>query len=141
MKNISNGQGNLLYAKLTKAERIKSRSLLIQILKNGNKIHATFFRINYLFKNHSNQNHTKTVFGISVPKKITKKAVERNRIKRLFRHAWQAIKSQIEPQISNHFTLCIFITVNQKVLDFHRPFTELKLALQKILLNLPHAEN
>lgn len=143
MKNISNGQGNVLYAKLTKAERFKSKSLLIQVLKNGYKIHTTFFRVNFLFKTSSNHHsHTKTILGISIPKKVTKKAVERNRMKRLLKHAWQSIKNEVETQISQRFTLYIFITAYQKFLKSMQDLREeLTLAIQKILLNLPHAEN
>lgn len=139
MKNSSNGSHKLYYARLTKAERIKSRSLLITILKKGQKIKSSLFSINYCFQTISSKH--KTIFAISVPKKVSKKAVERNRIKRIYKHAWQILKPNIESQIPHPFTLCVFITVYQKIINsIHEILDEFKLIFQKLLLNLPHAE-
>ncbi len=143
MKKSSNGSHKLFYAKLTKTERIKSKSLLTTILKNGQKIKSSFFVITYFFQTISHSSlSSKTIFAISVPKKVSKKAVERNRIKRIFRHAWQSLKNSIELQIPSHLKLCIFISVYQKFLgSIHDIVEELKFCFQKMLLNLPHAEN
>ncbi len=143
MKKSSNGSHKLFYARLTKAERLKSKSLLITILKKGQKIKTSFFAVTYLFQTISHSTlSSKTIFAISVPKKVSKKAVERNRIKRIFRHAWQSFKNSIELQIPSHLKLCIFVSVYQKILHtIHDIVEELRFCFQKMLLNLPHAEN
>lgn len=143
MKNILNGQGKLFYAKLTKAERIKSRSLLLYVIKYGQKYKCTSFGIIYLFVDSSSFSHQKfkTQFSIAVPKKVTKKSSERNRIKRIYRHAWQLIKKNWEDTIPNTLKLCFLITVyNYSVNQLDVVVNELQIAFQKILLNLPHAE-
>ncbi len=132
MKNISNGKHNLIYARLTKTERIKSKSLLINILKEGQKIKNALFGISYKFQ-FSDNSLQKTVFGISVSKKVASKAHERNRIKRVYRHAWQSIKSTIETQIPNHTVLCLLITVYEReFLSIHAIIEKLKFAFEKI---------
>ncbi len=140
MKNISNGKSNFKYARLTKAERTKSRSLLIEIFKKNQKIKSHTFSLYYVFK--SANYSPRTIFGISIPKKVAPKAFHRNRIKRLFKHAWQSIKTTISLMIPEDIVLCCFVMVHiNSCFTFHEIQKELETVFSKLLLNLPHAEN
>lgn len=73
-------------------------------------------------------------FGISVPKKIIPKAVDRNLIKRRIRECIRKLKNDFfNDQKYSNFTLQIFFIQNSRlVLDYDALFSELKLLLEKI---------
>jgi ribonuclease P protein component len=75
---------------LKKDERLKSRKQLEQLFAGGKKITVAPFRISY-----STSPSEKPVlqFGVGVSSKNFKKAVDRNRIKRLVREAWRLAKN------------------------------------------------
>jgi ribonuclease P protein component len=142
MKNSSNGKVIPLYAKLSKAERIKSKSLLLQVLKKGQKIKTSLFGLTYWFHSEGIELGAKsTSFAVSVSKKVSSKAVDRNRLKRVYRHAWQSIKFEIEQQVPSNGLLCVFISVYQNQDSFSLIVQKLKEILPKILVTLPHAKD
>jgi ribonuclease P protein component len=142
MKNSSNGKVIPLYAKLSKAERIRSKSLLLQVLKKGQKIKTSLFGLTYWFHSGGIELGAKsTLFAVSVSKKVSSKAVDRNRLKRVYRHAWQSIKFEIEQQVPSDGLLCVFISVYQNQDSFSFIVQKLKEILPKILVTLPHAKD
>jgi len=142
MKNSSNGKVIPFYAKLSKAERIKSKSLLLQVLKKGQKIKTNLFGLTYWFHSGGIELGAKsTSFSVSVSKKVSSKAVDRNRLKRVYRHAWQSIKFVIEQQLPSNGLLCVFISVYQNQDSFSLIVQKLKEILPKILVTLPHAKD
>jgi ribonuclease P protein component len=143
MKKTLNGNHHLHYAKLTKAHRIKSKSLLASILKNGIKIKSTNFGIIFFWKASTDSIlDVSTKFAISVSKKVSKKAVERNRLKRVYKHAWQLVMPKWEAQVPIGFTLCLFLVIYQRTLNsLENVIQEMETLLQKVFLNLPHAKN
>lgn len=75
---------------LPKAEKLKSRKTIEQLFQKGNSITLHPFRLLYSVSFSSSPASIK--MGVAVSKKFFKKAVERNRIKRLLREAYRKNK-------------------------------------------------
>ena len=69
---------------LGKKERLKSKKLIGKLFEEGKSIKKYPFRLIYLIQD-KNSFKIKTQASFSVPKRNFKKAVDRNRIKRLMR--------------------------------------------------------
>lgn len=76
---------------LGKTERLKSRKLTELLFSEGNKFTIAPFRIHYSFTiaEKSSLHPIAIRFGVGVSKRNFKKAVDRNRIKRLIREAYR----------------------------------------------------
>ena len=79
---------------LGKKERLKSRKAIEQLFKEGKRFTVSPFRIFYL---PSAANELQ--FGAGVGTKNFKKAVDRNKIKRLTREAWRLQKGILQEQL------------------------------------------
>jgi len=125
---------NLRVAKqftLGKNERLKSRKLIEQLFAEGKNISVSPFRIYYLInKTISTQNSPpdrreeifSLRFGAGVSAKNFKKAVDRNRIKRLTREAYRLQKKELQEILKQKkLELTIFFIYTSKELpDFNR---------------------
>ena len=90
------GQPSLFVAKqftLGKEERLKSRKQTELLFSEGKKFTIAPFRIHYSFNKAEN---TSVQFGAGVSKRNFKKAVDRNRIKRLMREAYRLQKIMLQ---------------------------------------------
>ncbi len=81
---------------LGKNERLKSRKQIEQLFTKGKKFSITPFRVYYLFNDMANPS---LQFGVGVSNKNFKKAVDRNKIKRLTREAYRLQKITLQQQI------------------------------------------
>ncbi|MBL7740698.1 MAG: ribonuclease P protein component [Chitinophagaceae bacterium] len=75
---------------LGKNERLKSRKSIEQLFSEGKKINLAPFRIFYTC--HLPANEAALLFGTGVSSKNFKRAVDRNRVKRLIREAYRLQK-------------------------------------------------
>ncbi len=75
---------------LNKEERIKSKKLFDNIFAKGKSVKSGFIRLNYFETQFDSANTAKVAF--SVPKKIFKRAVKRNLLKRRTREAYRLNK-------------------------------------------------
>ena len=75
---------------LTKNERLSSKKQIEKLFKEGNSYYSYPFRVVYLFNDGQEEHETKILLTVS--KKKFKKAVDRNRIKRIIREAFRKNK-------------------------------------------------
>ncbi|MEP6582874.1 MAG: ribonuclease P protein component [Ginsengibacter sp.] len=93
-------------------EKLKSRKLIGQIFTEGKSFSHFPFRVIYIFPP---ENKSYLQAGFSVSSKNFKKAVNRNRIKRLMREAYRLQKNSLYTvleQNKNHLAVFIIYTGN-----------------------------
>jgi len=81
---------------LGKSERLKSRKQIEQLFSEGKNFPLSPFRIYYLVTPFINNASSNLQFGAGVSAKNFKRAVDRNRIKRLMREAYRLQKKQLQ---------------------------------------------
>ncbi|RKE98780.1 ribonuclease P protein component [Ichthyenterobacterium magnum] len=118
-------------ATYSKKEKLKSQKLIEQLFSEGKSVSAYPLRMVYL-KTTFNDN-TKLKTGVSVSKRNFKKAVDRNRIKRLLREAYRLNKASYFNNITTSYALMIlyigkdgtdFETVDKKTKQLFKSFLE-----------------
>ncbi len=77
-------------------EKLKSRKLIDQVFKNGRSFSHFPFRVIYLFPE-DNNSFLQTAFSVGT--KNFKRAVDRNRIKRLMREAYRLQKNLLQKEL------------------------------------------
>lgn len=82
----------LLKYSFNKSEKLKSKTLIDKLFKEGKSVSAFPLRLVYMPSDESNSVLSKA--GVSVSKRNFKRAVDRNRIKRLIREAYRLHKAQ-----------------------------------------------
>jgi ribonuclease P protein component len=124
---------------LGKSERLKSRKQIEQLFKQGKKISIYPFTVHYqLMSLPAHGSRLTTQFGVGVGAKNFKKAVDRNRIKRLIRESYRLQKPNFSNTIrGNNQQLNVFIIYTGKDLpDYKFIYDKLAIALQKISLDI-----
>ena len=128
---------------LGKNERLKSRKLIEQLFKEGKSFNAFPFRVYYLFPekilnpgSYRDQSRICGIqFGAGVSNRNFKKAVDRNRIKRLTREAYRLQKKSLEEMLTTKAkSLSLFFIYTQKELpDYQTVFEKTSLILNKLV--------
>ena len=122
---------------LGKNERLKSRKQIEHLFNSGKKITVNPFRIFFLIKEQQKENDTKInlSFGVGVSSKNFKKAVDRNRVKRLTREAWRVQKNELKEklQASSRQLNVFFIYTAKELPDFKLVKDKVAVALKKLL--------
>jgi ribonuclease P protein component len=90
---------------LGKQERLKSKTLIGKLYKEGNSVKSFPLRMVYIQEEHGS-NYPAQV-GVSVPKRNFKKAVSRNRIKRLLRETYRKQKQEVYNSIDKPYVFMI----------------------------------
>lgn len=90
---------------LGKQERLKSKTLIGKLYKEGSSVKAFPLRMVFLQEEHLS-NYPAQV-GVSVPKRNFKKAVSRNRIKRLLRETYRKQKYTVYDAIEKPYVFMI----------------------------------
>jgi ribonuclease P protein component len=126
---------------LGKTERLKSRKLIEQLFNEGKSFSVSPYRVFYLI-NPIPVTPDKMIdiqFGVGVSGKNIKKAVDRNRVKRLIKEAYRLQKKELgEILKKKNLRLNIFLVYNSKELpDFNTAKEKLNVILNK-LINIVH---
>jgi ribonuclease P protein component len=114
---------------LGKTERLKSRKAIDKLFKEGKKFSAPPFRIFYVVTVEKG-----IQFGAGVSTRNFKKAVDRNRIKRLIRESWRLQKITLQDKLlSLNKGLHVFFIYTEKELPAYKQVFEcVELALRKL---------
>lgn len=118
-----------------RAERLSSRKSISSLFKTGKIIKVYPFRILYA---HVEEGKFPASVAISVPKRLFKKAVDRNLLKRRIREAYRLNKPLFYSWLSELDQKLILVIQYQHrdILDYQSINTALKEALEKLVLKL-----
>lgn len=117
---------------LGKNERLKSRKSIEQLFSEGKKLIAAPYRV--LYTSVSLYKGSSLLFGTGVSAKIFKKAVDRNRIKRLTREAWRLQKQDLQSRLKeqNKQLHVFFIYTGKELPTYDEAYKKIGLILKKI---------
>jgi len=93
---------------LGKDEKLKSRKLIEHLFAEGKRVKSYPLQLIYLQIDHDSEFPIKV--GFSVPKKVVKLAVDRNRIKRMMREAYRLNKYLISENIKEPYIFMFIYT-------------------------------
>lgn len=118
---------------LGKNERLKSRKKIEQLFAEGKSFSCAPFRVYYVTT--PSGNSSPLLFGIGVSGKSFKRAVERNRIKRLSREAWRLQKNELKEKLkaTNRQMSVFFIYTGKEMPDYKTIQDKVAVALKKLL--------
>lgn len=122
---------------LGKAERLKSRKQIELLFKNGRRINEPGIRALYMLQDAESEPYLLQL-GVSVSSRNFKRAVDRNRIKRLLRESWRLQKNDLRSaQIENKKNLMVFLIYTGKEMP---SFDAVNEAVRAILNKLQNAK-
>ena len=121
---------------LGKEERLKSRKQIEQLFDKGKSIVITPFRVYFLIDEMLNAQHSmfNVQFGVGVSARNFKKAVDRNRVKRLTREAWRLQKNEMAKKAkeAQRQLNVFFIYTGKELPDFTTVKEKVAIALKKL---------
>lgn len=88
----------MIKATLSSDERLKSRKRINYLFDKGDQLFSHPLKVYYLIDTPESSDQLQLRFGVTVPKAIYKKAVQRNRIKRKIREQYRLAKAQFLQQ-------------------------------------------
>jgi ribonuclease P protein component len=122
---------------LGKQERLKSRKLIEQLFREGKSISAFPFRVLYLPVAAANNQSSSTALqmGVAVSSKYFKKAVHRNKIKRLTREAYRLQKAGLQQKLAGtgRQLILFFIYTGREIPVFLLVKEQIQVILNKLI--------
>ena len=120
---------------LGKNERLKSRKQIEKMFADGKSFVVNPFRVYYLVNGQWSMVNGFLQFGFGVSNKNFKRAVDRNRIKRLTREAWrlQNINLKEKTKTSGKQLNVFFIFIGKELPDFKIVKDKVAVALKKLV--------
>jgi len=118
-----------------KEEKLCSKKVIDRLFMEGNSFLVFPVKVVFLRTNLSSTFSVQA--GFSVGKKIFKRAVHRNRIKRLMREAYRLNKNDLYQKIENRQLAVFFIFIGKEMADYKTIERSMKKAIQRIISSLP----
>ena len=117
-----------------KKEHLCGEKRINALFSSGHAFVVYPFRVVYILEP-ANNNETAIVIMVSVPKKRFKRAVKRNRLKRLMREAYRLNKQELISILESELSLLkvSFQYISDEELDFETVEKKMKVALQKLI--------
>jgi ribonuclease P protein component len=118
---------------LKKSERLKKRDDINRLFAEGKTEFSHPFKLYHLLLDEPQS--SSLLFGVSVPKKKFKKAVDRNLIKRRIKEAYRLSNQPLKESLRKQGkTLCLMpIYVADEILDYKQIEGKIILLLQRLL--------
>lgn len=120
-----------------KKEKLKSNKLISQLFLEGKSLSVYPLKLIYL-KTDIKEAQIKT--AVTVPKKIFKRAVHRNKIKRLLRESYRLNKAIIFNNTEDKFAF-LFLYLGKEMPAFVHVESKMKLLLQKFNAQINEKNN
>lgn len=117
---------------LNKNERLKSKTEISRLFKDGKFLYTSNFKIGWIYDEKEGESSIKT--AVSVPKRNFKLAVDRNRLKRQIKEIYRLNKEIITSTVQNSkFTVNVIIiyTAKEKI-SYNVMLHEIVSLLQKL---------
>ena len=114
---------------LTKAERLSSKVQIDKLLETGKSFHSGHFKIIW---QETSEGSVPAQIVISVPKRLFKKAVDRNRLKRLTREAYRKNKNILYENLNNKKILLMLVYRAKKIVEYIEMEETIIIALKKL---------
>ena len=114
---------------LTREEKLKSRKLIDRLFAEGKSVSVHPIKLIYLKADH--QANFPLQVGFSIPKRTVKKAVHRNRIKRLLRECYRKHKHLVYDKIDEKYVIMLlyldeneqkYVVLEGKMIDLLQKF-------------------
>lgn len=128
---------------LGKNERLKSKKLIDQLFNEGKGFSIFPFKVLYHFSAiEKDENESNLKFGVAVSTRHFKKAVDRNKIKRLAREAYRTQKNELRDLVKNDSKqLNIFFIYTAKEIPVFEMLNEKVVLVINKLLAIVHEKN
>ena len=110
---------------IEKEEKLKSKKLIEKLFEEGNRIKSFPLQLIYLPIDHAGRFPIKV--GFSVPKRVIKLAVARNKIKRLMREVYRKNKYLFSENIKQQYIFMLLYASNEEI-----KYVDLEIALKKV---------
>jgi ribonuclease P protein component len=117
---------------LDKKQKLKSRKLITEVFSRGKSFSVFPIRVSYLLKSSSETPGIQ--IGVSASKKNYKKAVDRNRIKRLLREAYRLQKNELFEMVKESEIQCsvFFLYTGKEIASFPEFMALMKKVLDQL---------
>jgi ribonuclease P protein component len=117
---------------LSRNERLKSRKQIDKLFNSGNYFNLPPLRLSYLIDEGGENEALQLGVGVSV--RHFKKAVDRNRVKRLIREAWRVQKQELASLAkAKHRSLKVFIIYTGRELpDYQLVYEKTRSAIARL---------
>ncbi len=122
-------QGDALFS-FPKKEKLKNKKVIEALFTEGKNLKQNPIKLIYLNTDYTDD--TKVKVAVVAPKKKFKKAVDRNRVKRLLREAYRLNKPLIFNNIEGNFAF-IFLYLGNTMPSFNEVDKAMKLLLEAFL--------
>ncbi len=113
-------------------EHLKSRKEISRIFKNGIFLYSDYLSLGYTISENDNNTHK---LAVSVPKKLFKSAVKRNKIKRRIKELFRLNKSNLYnfSEKSSVFFNIIIIYKHKEILSYQQIDREISVFLTTLI--------